>query len=458
MNARALATRLIRSDFARLLGGSSYIYALRITGAAITFATQILLARWMGAAELGAYVFAFSASMVLGFTATLGFPAAAQIFIPQSLVKGRPDLAQGFAIRSRQIVLISSCVVGALLSAGAALYYWPDLWRAAPLMLSGLATPVIAILLLNESVCRSIDLIALAILPNMIVRQVIHLALIAGLVLAGYALSAPLVMGILVAITAASALGQTMILRGPLNRATGGAAPSFETETWMRTSLPLLMMMAYSGYQMEVNIVIAGLYLGDEQRAIYNAAWRIANIAGFFFIAVGFQIGPEVSRLVGAGNKQALQRLIARATLIRFLYALGVVAAVWILGHYVLSLFGPVFLAGESPLSILVLTQLIMGAFGPTSHILAVTGHQNHSAVIFSVATAVMIVLTAVLTPLIGMEGSALAVIATTVGWNAYMYWLVVRDVGIHPTILSVRHALPTAKITHGGTHGNAAD
>ena len=52
--------RLGGQELSGLVGGSAFFFISRVAGAVLAYVTQIVLARWMGATELGAYVFAFS--------------------------------------------------------------------------------------------------------------------------------------------------------------------------------------------------------------------------------------------------------------------------------------------------------------------------------------------------------------------------------------------------------------
>lgn len=429
--------RLIQHDVARLAGGSAYIFALRIAGAGLTFVTQILLARWMGASELGYYVFAFSTATVFGFLATLGLPAAAQRFIPQNLVTGRDDLARGFEVRSRQIVLVSSCLAGVMLAF--ALWLFGDGGHGnVALILGALSIPAISSLVLQNAVSRSVQLFNLAFLPNMVLRQVFLLIILASLVWMGVTLDAQVVLLCFLAVVYALAIGQFLALRRPVAARLGAGPADYDTQNWVRTSLPLILVMAYAGYLMEINLMIAGLFLAPEQQAIYNAAFRTSNIVGFFMVAMNFQFAPQASRLFGKGDRAGLQRLVARVTAIRFAYAVAIVIVVIAGAEYILGLFGPKFVEGVPALWILVCVQIVVGAFGPLPQLLTLSGHQNESAIAVGFATVATIILTSTLTPAFGIYGAAAAVLLNTILWNVWLFLLVVRKVGLQPSILSL--------------------
>ena len=55
---------------------------IQIAAAGLSFVSQILLTRWMGAYEFGIYVFAWSIIPPLAIAATLGLSESAVRFVP----------------------------------------------------------------------------------------------------------------------------------------------------------------------------------------------------------------------------------------------------------------------------------------------------------------------------------------------------------------------------------------
>jgi len=69
-----------RGAIQRMAGGA---FAIRVTGAITIFLSQILLARWMGSAEFGIYVYAWTWLQMVGDIIHLGLPLTAQRTIPE---------------------------------------------------------------------------------------------------------------------------------------------------------------------------------------------------------------------------------------------------------------------------------------------------------------------------------------------------------------------------------------
>ncbi|MFW2403883.1 MAG: lipopolysaccharide biosynthesis protein, partial [Gammaproteobacteria bacterium] len=103
-----------RRELSQLIGGSAFIFGCRVFGAGLTFLAQVLLARWMGASELGVYALAFSWCILLATLSTGGFRLAAIRFVGEGLVRDGSGYIRGFMRRSSQLVLIVSVAVAVI--------------------------------------------------------------------------------------------------------------------------------------------------------------------------------------------------------------------------------------------------------------------------------------------------------------------------------------------------------
>jgi O-antigen/teichoic acid export membrane protein len=66
---------------------SAALVTARVAGAAVAFATQVVLARWLGAEQLGVFVLATSLGGVLAICCLVGFNAITSRFVSEYRVK-----------------------------------------------------------------------------------------------------------------------------------------------------------------------------------------------------------------------------------------------------------------------------------------------------------------------------------------------------------------------------------
>jgi O-antigen/teichoic acid export membrane protein len=132
-----------------------------------------------------------------------------------------------------------------------------------------------------------------------------------------------------------------------------------------------------------------------------------------------------------------LQNLITRSA--QFTAIIGIPVALLIIAfrEYILRFFGVDFLVGETSLQILVLGQLINVLFGSVGMLLLMTGNQRFSIISLSVSIAINIGLNCLLTPRLGITGTAIASASGIFVWNLSMYFFVRKKLHIRTTAFS---------------------
>jgi O-antigen/teichoic acid export membrane protein len=433
--------QLAKYNLVALLAGSAFLVGLRIAGVSITYVTQVLLARWMGAAELGHYVFALAGCVMLFQLSTMGLPAAAFRFIPQYEKAGDHSKALGFVQRTQRIVFFSSVIVAAIAIVALLLFDLESPAQRLTRILAFLSIPFFAMIVLDGSIARSISLLMLAVLPNLLLRQIL---LLIGIVMVYFllgSLSATIVAGLFLITITVLGIGQGILLHRYLKARFTGVVPDYDTKLWLLTALPLLAPFAFTQFAQECNVFVAGLSLPPESLAVFNAAYRTSSFVNYGMSAVSLLVAPQISLLFFSGDKATLQRLLTQQAQVRLLFAIGAAVVLVALGRQLLGLFGEDFLPGYWALLILVAANLFAGAIGPVVQLLSISGYEKRCAAIFACALVLQVVANAVLVPLLGIAGAALAVLSGTVFWTTWFYILVVRRLHIQPSILGLgRH------------------
>ena len=172
---------ILRTDERGLAGRMSVTaFLIRIFNAVIAFASQVLLARWMGDFDYGVFVFVWSLMILLGNLSCLGFHTSVIRFIPQFRGEGRFAELRGLLAASPAFVLTAATALAAL---GAALV-WLFAERIAPyytvpLLLGAIALPMMALSDLLQGVARAHSWTLAALMPSYISRPVLLLLVMA---------------------------------------------------------------------------------------------------------------------------------------------------------------------------------------------------------------------------------------------------------------------------------------
>lgn len=399
-------------EFLQLFGRAIFVFVNRVIGAAAVFITQILLARWMGAKEIGIYVYAFSLCNLLAIVAGLGLSSSAIRFFGKGLADKDYGSIVGFARIGMQIVLFSGLCIAIL--SQVVIYQTdgiisPQYIKALTFALASI--PVMCLINWQSTVAQCLQWFPAAFIPTNVSRP---LLLIAAIVIAHYLgqkLNAANVVLMHLVIMLIVWLGSAFYMKKRLAKRFSDVAPRYQILLWLRTGFPLLFVALFTNFFLDFNIAIVGFYLNAEQLAIFNAGFRVAVLIAFSTQAVDAILLPRFSKLYAAQNTVKLRRLIAITTQLKFWSSLcGFFIFYW-LGKDILAYFGKEFVAGYDALVLLALAQVIRAAAGPLSQMLSLTGHHAYCLSVSLLSAFLMLILNYLLIDRFGLEGAAITVV-----------------------------------------------
>ena len=106
-------------------------------------------------------------------------------------------------------------------------------------------------------------------------------------------------------------------------------------------------------------------------------------------------------------------------------------------GDRILGLFGAEFVAARWSMTVLILGQLVNVGSGSVGYLMGMTGHHRQSAFVLGCSAVLNIILNAILIPIFGIMGAAIATALTMALWNIWLHQLVVKYLGVKPSIVS---------------------
>ena len=177
-----------RSAMSRLLSAISEnpgaLTVFRYLGAGFGFLTTIVLAKLLGAQDLGLFYVATSLATILGVVAAQGYPQVAARLLARYRAKARPDLAAAFIAQAARHGLRASLAGAGAVAATAA--FWPGLAGEARLALAlgGAMAVAVAMLGLFANIAAAMRLFATCYIPEGFIRPLAFLTLVAALLAA----------------------------------------------------------------------------------------------------------------------------------------------------------------------------------------------------------------------------------------------------------------------------------
>lgn len=416
---------------ARRMAGAAF--AIRFISAAFVYLSQILLARWMGGAEFGLYVYVWTWVLLVGDLIHLGLASAAQRFIPAYTQEKAFDLLRGFLSGSRLVVLICATAAGFVLAVG--------VWAARPwlpgnemqaLYLACAALPAYALANMLDGIARSYNWMGLALLPPYLLRPSLLLAIMAVAHGFGIPADATLAMAAAVAASWAAVVLQVAWLDRRLAEAVPRGPKLHAIGTWLKTALPILMVWGFYTLLTYADVLVLSQFRPGEEVALYFAASKTLALVAFVYFSVGAAVAHRFSEYHVAGERERLAQFVAAAVRWTFWPSLIALAIVLALGRPFLSLYGPEFVRAYPLMFILAAGLLARAAVGPAERLLNMLGEQRACAAVYAVALALNLGLSVALSPRLGATGAAIATAGAVLSESLLLFLVARRRLGLH--------------------------
>lgn len=441
--------------------GGILAFAIYVTGAGLTYCTQLVVARIVGANSYGIYAYVFAWMTVLAYFSTLGFDVALLRFAPDYQGQRAWAMLRGvIQYAERRATLVGICVIliGISVIASWAGGSSPELTNT--FLVGFILVPVWALLWIRTSAARAFGGVLSALAPERIVRDGMLLGLVglAGLV-RWWNIDASLVM-VATLISSAVALALVSLAKRRLQpSAVKTILPSSAARgTWQRTALPLLIIGGTWALMDRTGVMLLGWTGETKEAGIYALAFNITYLIALPGTAVNTLFAPTVSNLFARQDRATLQVLVTRAASWTLCGAACIALALWLLAEPLLAWFGRDFGAGVSALHILLIGQVFAADARLQVYLMTMTGHERSAAVLLIGSATANILISAALISLLGLTGAAIATTTILIVWNAAMALFVWRRLRLLPGVLGIFRLLPESKTGVAGHRGGAGE
>ena len=443
-----------------MLGGSSEatltrrlagtIFIIRVVSAALAYASQILLARWMGGSDYGTYVYVWTWVLLLGSMMDFGISASAQKIIPEYRAGGDHALLRGFLDGSRWMTGVVSAAVSLLLAGLVrALSPWIEPSSIVPLYLGCLTLPAFVVANTQDGIARSHDWMRLGLMPQFIVRQSLIIGFTAGAFALGFHLGATTAMlASLVAVWGAM-LGQMVVLNHRLRGHLSPGPKAYDFRGWLNTSLPILLVDGFYLLLSYTDVLVLQQFRASEEVGVYFAVVKTLALVSFIHYAMSATTAHRFTEYHAAGDTQRLEAYVSHAIQWTFWPSLLATVILLALGKPLLWLFGPQFVAGYPIMFWAAIGLVVRSAIGPVERLLNMLGHQHICALAYALAFAMNLVLCLALVSKFGGYGAAAAISLSLTFETALLFWIVRSRLGLHVLAFG-KHSVRGADIARG--------
>ena len=371
---------------------------------------------------------------------TFGYPALAVTTLARYQTLGRQKLVASFFAAARRDGLIAGCLVLSLVIA----FFFitgsePGHWTA--LFYGGLAAPAYAVMRLNNFAANSLRRFTLSYVPDFVGRSILLFAFIAIMSVLFPGFGIEWVLGAFVAILWSVTLFQGLLLGRHGATAALSITPRRVLGVIYRRRAGALVVVSLATVAFaDIVTLIGGLFLPPAEVAVLGIAIRLAALTGFITQASQQFVMRDLTSALARGVRGDVDSLLKRTNLLALGVMLLAIACAIVLGDEALSLFGAEYQAGHWPLVIFLASQTIRAAGGMNVHLLSLQGHQLRLAQACIASLAIIVAASAVLAPLYGVTGIAIAVLLGDAIWALWIALLAQHLTGRRGDVLGGIH------------------
>lgn len=392
---------------------------LRILGIALLFVFTVYLTHNYSPEIIGEYDFTRTYLLVLGSICLLGTEQSILFFT--GLLRTKNALGELKAIYKKMLLMIFIiCSVIFILfffiEADTINVFFND-ENLYPLLLR--ATGILffyAVTLLNTEVFRALDSVYIAELFRNTFKYAT--VIIGAVILFNIHKEIYLADSFLVGFFILAIISTVMILRLFDKQIKTEAIENYSHAYIFKKSFPMAISAMAIFLLMSFDVIFIKKYKGDASVAFYAIAVKLMSILFMVMNSVTITVSTKISEYFTSGDREALKRTLRHGSRLIFALSLPIVLVVCLFAENILGFFGKNYIEAKPALLVLMIGQGICSLFGVVHVYLNMTGRQNLFQIILISAAILNFALNAILVPIYGMVGGAIAYVISMFLWN----------------------------------------
>ncbi len=407
--------------FSEILTGSVWALSSRFLATGFGLVFNIFIARFYGAEVMGIVAVLNSFLMLATILTVMGTDTSILRLIPEHLAKYSPTSAFKLYRKTQYMVIGVSLVIGTLFFFGADLIAEKIFSKPQLSFYFALAAVFFvfkSLMLLNTQAVRGLKLIRVFALMQIFPQGfTLVLFILLSLFLknrdvpvyaqlGGFALT-----GIIGWIIVEYAFSK--------KKRPDDTVQSISARTILSISLPMLMTVTTTFIIGQTGVIMLGMFGSEAEIGYYAIAIKLATLTSFMLQAINSISAPSFSELFYKGKIDELFHVAKKSAKLIFWTTSPILVVLLFFGKLILSIvFGKEFGVAYPALVFLVFGQFVNSISGSTGIFMNMTGNQNVFRNIIFAAALINIVLNLLLIPDFGINGAAIAAMASLCFWN----------------------------------------
>ncbi len=416
---------------------SVVIPSFAIQSAAILFglAANYILARGLGANNYGVFSFAFSVVFPFVNLVSFGLGVLMVREMPHIITKNSPGLLKGLHLWSLKLAIPACIILGILIAT--IVYALPTKDYTVPILIATAIIPFYGLMNYYTASIKGMHKIVLSQISDNLIRPGIFLVIIAWFYFSSNSFGVYSAIYINIIAFAAGMIFACIMFYKSVELK--GITPEYDTKKWWKGMGSLSLLNGILSLDARLDLLMLGFITNPTQVGVFSITHKIALTLYFFLSVMNTIIAPSISRMNSLNDKVGLQKMITKTVRWVMIFSLPAGILIIVFSKWIMLCFGKEYIIGQPALIILCVVQLFSISCGPAGVISMMTGHERYNTIATVISMALTIIFNIILTPTMGLTGSAIAASIGIVAWNIYMITMVKNKVGITSWIYTIK-------------------
>lgn len=428
------------SDKSKLVRGGIGALAVQVISTALGLISSIVLTRALGLEQFGIYTYTFALVALLAVPAQFGMTTLVIRETAKAEVNKAWGLMKGLWVWTNLTSLVLSFLIIII-----CIYYISYTSNSSGLLeekiylLALVSIPFIALSNLRGAALQGLRKIIKGQLPESIIRPFFMILLVVS---AWYYSGAELqafdaVLYNVISTVIAFLIGAGLLLKEKPKEIDHLQTSEYKQKEWFKSIIPLSLLDGVLIINSQTDILMLGMFGNEIEVGLYRIAFQGAALTTLGLTAVASMVMPYMAHYHAQNKIDKLAYLSVMSARASMLFAFPALLLFVFFGKEILVFFfGENFVDSYVILLILTCSQFINAFFGASGRLLNMAGLEKLTFKTMALAAVVNIILNAILIPLYGAFGAAVATAASIVVRNIMLWVIVYKYFGVDSTAL----------------------
>jgi len=216
--------------------------------------------------------------------------------------------------------------------------------------------------------------------------------------------------------------------------------PTYSSQIWFGSSLLMALSSGLSVIKNRSSVILLGILASALYVGTYQVALQASLLANTVLQISTWSLAPRFASLYATGKHNELQKLVMLNIRTIFVFNFSIAIILVIFGKPLLAFFfGQEAVAAYLPLVVLLIGQMFTSMTGPVNFLLNMTGHEKYTIWGSGAGLAINLLMNLLLTPSMGVTGTALATSFSIAISQIYMWWSAKKRLGINSFIVNFK-------------------